>query len=108
MNLLKLCSAAAFAFLLVSGDGFAAHPAYKLRVQGMVCKLCAASLQARLKEEIRGVEQVNVDLATGTVVITTAEGASIDAEAARRTVHGAGFRLLGFEAVPAGRWVIPR
>jgi len=108
LKILQLGGAMAFGLLLLAAEAFAAHPAYRLQVEGMVCKLCAASLQARLKEEIRGVERVDVDLAAGTVIVTTAEGASIDAETAKRTVHGAGFKLLGFETVPAGRPANPR
>jgi len=90
----------------MGGEVFAAQ--YKLRVEGMVCKFCAASLQARLKDENPGVERVDVDLATNTVVVTTAEGSTLDEGAAKRTVHGAGFRLLGFETVPADTLTKPR
>lgn len=98
-RILRLGCAALCAVLFIAGEALAAQ--YKLRVDGMSCKLCVASLQVRLKEDIPGVERVDVDLATGTVLVTTAEGTSIDREAAERAVDGAGFRLLGFEAVPA-------
>ncbi|MBS9374513.1 heavy-metal-associated domain-containing protein [Rhodococcus sp. B50] len=59
-------------------------------VTGMTCGHCVASVTEEV-QEIPGVENVEVDLATGAVTVTSAE--SLDEAAVAAAVEGAGYSL---------------
>ncbi|EHK81940.1 heavy-metal-associated domain-containing protein [Rhodococcus pyridinivorans] len=59
-------------------------------VTGMTCQHCVASVTEEV-QEIPGVENVEVDLATGAVTITSAE--SLDDAAVAAAVEEAGYSL---------------
>ncbi|MEU3901937.1 heavy-metal-associated domain-containing protein [Streptomyces sp. NPDC045251] len=59
-------------------------------VRGMVCGHCAKSVSEEL-EEIAGVTAVNVDVDSGTVVITSDE--ALDTANVRAAVEEAGYEL---------------
>lgn len=59
-------------------------------VTGMTCQHCVASVTEEV-QEIPGVENVAVDLATGAVTVTSAE--SLDDAAVAAAVEGAGYNL---------------
>lgn len=59
-------------------------------VTGMTCEHCVASVTEEI-EEIDGVRAVQVDLATGTVSITSDE--PLDDAAVRTAVEEAGYQL---------------
>jgi len=80
--------------LLWSAPLFAAQ--YALQVNGLACPFCAYGIEKQLTS-IEGVKGIEVDINEGRVVVTTAEGARFDEEAARRAVKDAGFTLAGFE-----------
>lgn len=69
---------------------------YALQVNGLACPFCAYGIEKELKS-IDGVNGVEVDINEGRVIVTAAEGARFDKEAARRAVKNAGFTLAGFE-----------
>ena len=46
---------------------------------------------------IKGVQHTEVEIASGSVTVTMAEGVNLDEAAARKTVMDAGFSLRGFE-----------
>ncbi|MGQ0752119.1 MAG: heavy-metal-associated domain-containing protein [Betaproteobacteria bacterium] len=73
---------------------------YKLRVDGLACSFCAYGVEKKLNA-IKGVQRVEVDIATGTVTVTRAEGVSLDETAAKKAVKDAGFTLRGFEPAPS-------
>lgn len=59
-------------------------------VTGMTCQHCVASVTEGV-QEIPGVENVEVDLATGAVTVTSAE--SLDDAAVAAAVEEAGYNL---------------
>jgi copper chaperone CopZ len=59
-------------------------------VTGMTCGHCVASVTEEV-QEITGVEDVAVDLATGAVTVTSAE--PLDERAVRAAVEEAGYQL---------------
>lgn len=59
-------------------------------VTGMTCQHCVASVTEEV-QEIPGVENVEVDLATGAVTVTSAE--SLDVAAVAAAVEEAGYSL---------------
>ena len=94
-------AALVLSLVLMSASAFAAQQSYKLRVDGLACPFCAYGVEKKLNG-IQGVQRVEVDIATGTVTVTMAEGASLDEAAAKKAVKDAGFTLRGFEPAPAG------
>ena len=61
------------------------------RVQGMTCEHCVRAVREELGE-IAGVTDVQVDLATGEVAVTSA--APLDERAVRNAVDEAGYELV--------------
>jgi copper chaperone len=64
------------------------------RVDGMTCDHCQRAVTEEV-ERVRGVEFVNVDLASGTL---TVRGESIRDEAVREAVDEAGYAVVGSPA----------
>lgn len=73
---------------------------YNLQVEGLSCPFCAYGVEKKLKG-VKGVQAVAVDLASGRVIVTMADGANLDEASARQAVKDAGFTLRAFE--PAGQ-----
>jgi copper chaperone len=59
------------------------------RVAGMSCEHCVAAVTAELGE-LAGVSAVNVDLASGAVLVS---GVEVDEDAVRGAVEAAGYSL---------------
>lgn len=74
---------------------------YALQVNGLACPFCAYGIEKRLRS-IEKVTGVQTDIERGRVIVTTAEGTSLDQAAAERAVKEAGFTLAGFERLEAG------
>ncbi len=87
--------------LIMMTAAFAAQTSYKLRVDGLACPFCAYGIEKKLNA-IKGVQHTEVEIATGTVTVTMAEGAILDEAAARTAVKDAGFSLRGFEPSQTG------
>lgn len=81
--------------LIVMTAALAAQPAYTLRVDGLACPFCAYGLEKKLSA-IQGVQRTRVDIASGTVSVMMAEGATLDEASAKKAVKDAGFTLRGF------------
>jgi copper chaperone CopZ len=64
-----------------------------LRVEGMTCQHCVASVKRSL-ESVDAVEEASPDLASGEVRV---RGGMLDASALARVVEQAGFRVSGSE-----------
>lgn len=62
------------------------------RVTGMTCGHCVTAVRTEIAA-LPGVEQVEVDLATGTVNVTSAR--ELDPEEVRAAVDEAGYELVG-------------
>ena len=58
---------------------------YKLYVDGLACPFCAY-----------GVESIDIEIDDGVVLVTLADGATLDEATARRAVDQAGFTLREF------------
>lgn len=87
-------------FMMFAMSAQAAPQVYKLRVDGLACPFCAYGVEKKLNA-VKGVQRIEVDIASGTVTVTMAEGASLDEAAAKKAVKDAGFTLRGFEPAPA-------
>lgn len=85
---------------LMSMHAFAAQQTYRLRVDGLACPFCAYGLEKKLNA-VKGVEHLEVDVASGLVKVSMTEGATLDEAAAKKAVKEAGFTLRGFEQAPA-------
>ena len=86
--------------MVATSVAIAGQQAYRLRVDGLSCPFCAYGIEKKLGE-VKGVQQVEVDIATGTVAVTMAEGATLDEATAKRSVKEAGFSLRGFQQTPS-------
>lgn len=76
----------------------ATAPSYKLGVDGLACPFCSYRLEKKLVT-IKGVEKAEVDLATGTVRVTMADGVALDETTVKEAVKSAGFTLRSFETL---------
>ena len=85
---------------LVSAAALAVPQAYGLRVDGLACPFCAYRVEKQLNA-IEGVERIDVDIETGMVTVTMADGATLDEATAKQVVEAAGFGLRGFEKAKA-------
>lgn len=90
--------AIALSLALLASGAMAAQAAWQLRVDGLACPFCAYGIEKKLNA-IKGVERVEVDIASGTVTVTMAEGTALDEASARKAVREAGFSLRGFRSI---------
>ncbi len=82
--------------ILISAVALAAPQAFKLRVDGLACPFCAYGIEKQLSS-VDGVQSVDVDIKAGVVIVTMADGVTLDETEARRAVKDAGFDLRSFE-----------
>jgi mercuric ion binding protein len=75
-----------------------AKPVYKVYVDGLSCPFCTYGIEKKFSQ-VEGVEKIDIDLKTGTTLITMAAGTTLDETTARETVEAAGFTLRDFEQV---------
>ena len=61
-------------------------------VQGMTCGHCVSSVKEEVSE-VTGVREVEVDLASGSLTVTSEQ--PVDVAAIRGAVEEAGYRLVG-------------
>ena len=73
----------------------AAQAIYTLQADGLACPFCAYGIEKQLTR-IDGVESVETDVKSGTVVITMKPGATLDEADANRAVEAAGFTMREF------------
>ncbi len=73
-------------------------PVYKVYVDGLSCPFCTYGIEKKFSN-VQGVEKIDIDLKTGTTIITMATGKTLDETTARKTVEAAGFTLRDFEEV---------
>jgi len=91
---------AAFAALILAltrpalGQAPAPGDSLRLKVDGMVCSLCAYGVERRLKK-IEHVEGVRVELDSGLVVLTLRPGTVVSDSVLTAEVRRAGFALRG-------------
>ena len=93
---LMVVAVAVLAFwAIAAGAQNATPPIYTLHADGLACPFCAYGIEKQLSK-IDGVEQIDVDIESGTITLTMAEGASLDEATARKAVEAAGFTLRDF------------
>jgi copper chaperone CopZ len=68
---------------------------YTLQADGLACPFCAYGIEKQLTR-IAGVESVETDLESGSVVITMKPGATLAEAEAKRAVDAAGFTMREF------------
>lgn len=78
---------------------FAAGAGYRLEIAGLACPFCAYGVEKKLNA-LKGVEGVETHIEEGIVIVTMADGATLDEATAREAVEDAGFTLDGFGRVP--------
>ena len=86
--------------LVTATTAFAEFKHYQLRVDGLACPFCAYGIEKKLSA-IEGVENLDIDIETGAVMVTMADDTTLDETAARRAVEAAGFSLRSFAEVEA-------
>ena len=86
----------ALGLALMSTGVLAAPQAYKIHVDGLACPFCAYGIEKQLSA-IDGVNQIDVDIGIGTVIVTMQEGAILDEATASKAVKAAGFAMGDFE-----------
>lgn len=86
----------AIGLMLGMAPAVAAPQTYKLHVDGLSCPFCAYGIEKKLGA-VKGVQRIEVDIASGAVAVTMAEGATLDEAAAKKAVKEAGFSLRKFE-----------
>jgi copper chaperone CopZ len=86
----------AMSLVLFASSALAAPPAYKLHVDGLSCPFCAYGIEKNLGT-VKGVQHIEVDIASGTVNVTMAEGATLNEATAKKAVKEAGFSLHSIE-----------
>lgn len=90
-------SAITFHIALAAENTVAPH-SYKIVVDGLACPFCAYGIEKQINE-IKGVQNIQTDIATETVTVTMAPGATLSKDAAAKAVKDAGFTLHEFEDV---------
>jgi len=78
--------------LLTPLGAIAAPLAYALEVDGLACPFCAYGIEKKLSS-IEGVENIEVDIKKGQVIVTMEDGAMLSENIAREKVKKAGFAL---------------
>lgn len=66
------------------------------KVSGMTCEACAATVTANLKK-IKGVTDVSVDVAKGTVTVYTAPKAKLSTAEVKKVVEFSGYKLVSVQ-----------
>lgn len=84
------------ALSLMASSPVWAEPVFRLQVDGLACPFCAYGLEKKLTNT-DGVQDVDIRINDGVVLVTVDDGATFDEARARRIVKDAGFTLRGFE-----------
>lgn len=90
----------AICLLGMAASAWAAPLQYRIAVNGLSCPFCAYGLEKKLTE-VKGVQTVETDISSGSVMVTMIEGATLDRRVAAQAVEAAGFSLGGFEVIAA-------
>lgn len=73
------------------------HAVYTLQADGLACPFCAYGIEKQLSR-IDGVDAVEIDVKSGTVVMTMQPGATLTEADVERAVEAAGFTLRDFRS----------
>ena len=97
-KILRPILASSLGLLLMATAALAAGPQYKLKVDGLACPFCAYGIEKKLSE-VKGVDNVDTDIASETVTVAMKDGQKLDRAAAEKAVKAAGFSLHGMQEV---------
>ncbi len=86
-------------FLLGSLQAHAGGTRYDIQVNGLACPFCAYSIEKKFKK-IDGVQNVNVELEAGKVIVDTAEGTKLTEPQLIKLFKDAGFTFKGVTEKP--------
>ena len=86
--------------LMLPLTAFAASARYQLQVDGLACPFCAYGIEKELNRA-DGVENLDIDINSGVIIVTMADGAALSEAEADRIVQDAGFTLRGFTELAA-------
>lgn len=64
-----------------------------VKIAGMTCPACAASVEGRLKK-LKAVDSVDVNISKGTATLTVKDGQGLDDIAVTQAVKDAGYTVL--------------
>ncbi|MBN1558283.1 MAG: heavy-metal-associated domain-containing protein [Lentisphaerae bacterium] len=81
--------------------GVLPHGAVVLTVHGLSCPLCSNNLDGQLRR-LAGVEEAVIDLNTGAVTVTLADGHAVTRETLAGAVEQAGFTLKDVQPAEPG------
>jgi len=76
--------------MFLSFGAFAADTQYIMRVDGLACPYCAYGVEKKLSA-IDGVQGIDVDLNTGIVQVSVADGVVLEEPAMKQLFRDAGF-----------------
>ncbi len=92
-RLMEALTGTMLAFVLILAFvGTASASEFTLRVDGMACPFCAFGIEKKLLK-VPGVEELNILIDEGKIVLTLAAGAELDVPALHKAVRNAGFTL---------------
>lgn len=81
--------------LLAPIGAYAGSTAFSLQVDGLACPFCAYGIEKKLSS-IEGVEDIEVNIETGQVIVTMQDGNTLSETLADEKVREAGFTLRAF------------
>jgi len=84
-------------FLLPAPAAAEDQTVYTVQADGLACPFCAYGIEKQLTR-IDGVESVETDIKSGTVIITMQPGATPAEADAKRAVEAAGFTMRDFRS----------
>ena len=89
--------------ILLAPLGVNAEPmTYALQVDGLACPFCAYGVEKKLSS-IDGVEEINVDIKKGQVIVNMSDGSILSESLAREQVEKAGFTLRSMTQLNEGQ-----
>jgi mercuric ion binding protein len=82
------------ALMLISGSAMAKD--ITVKVNGMVCSMCAQGIEKKFSE-VREITKIKVDLDNKVVFLTTKENLDVDDERITKIITEAGYNVAGIE-----------
>jgi len=95
----KNIAAIALLSMLATAVALADETQYRMRVDGLACPYCAYGIEKNLKK-IDGVEEIEVDLNNGLVIVNVADGVALTDEQMRKLFSDSGFTFRSMSIVP--------
>lgn len=83
-----------FSVLILGSNAFAKE--INVKVQGMVCSMCAQGIKKKFSQ-IKEVKEINVDLGTKMVAIKTNDDQDINDEKIKEIITEAGYNVANIE-----------